>query len=146
MARYLLWLMFSWRGRIGKGTFILAALTLYMFKYVISAFGSQPSAPLAILLLTAIWAGLALCAKRLHDLNWSSRWLLLLVPLLVSIVGLLPHSIGAAGFGYLALVILLVVPLPLIYALALRKGDTAPNAYGVRRLAPALFETVPNND
>ncbi len=140
MTRYLLWLVFSWRGRICQKTFILAGVSLDGLKHALYSFFPHSSAPLAIIFLIGIWAGLGLCAKRLHDFGWSARWLTPVA--LASIIGLLPQTFGAAGFGSPPLVITAVALLALFAALLLKKGDEAVNAYGVRTSTPSQFRAA----
>lgn len=143
MTRYLLWLMFSWRGRITRKTFIFAGLGLITLKNVMSVLFPHPTALVAIILLVGIWAALALCAKRLHDLGWRAWWLLLDAPPLGSVFGLLPQNIEVAGlFGYAELLIFIVVPTALLLVLFLKEGEAAANAYGMRTATPAQFEAL----
>ncbi len=143
MARFILWLMFSWRGRISKTTFILAILALITLKNMALDLGAKPSAPAAICFLIGIWAVFALCAKRLHDLGWSVWWLLLYAPALGSIFGLLPQNIEVSGLvGYAELGIFIVAPTALFILLALKKGDEAANAHGVRTSPPPELQAL----
>jgi uncharacterized membrane protein YhaH (DUF805 family) len=101
------WLLFGFRGRIGRKSFILAALLLLLaqlalFSYAIgfAQEGQQPgqvrldsgsSALFGFVLLgswiASAWALLALAVKRLHDLG---------LPVVLGIVLLIPALSGIA--------------------------------------------------
>ena len=127
MISYALWLMFSWRGRIGKAQFLRAVPIMViieiLFKVAVPSYYLRPSIPLGLLALTYMWIVCALCAKRLHDLGWS---------------GLLALGVGL-GFGILyalrpqpnyeswfVIVVVVVVALALLGFLAflmIKEGD-----------------------
>lgn len=104
------WLLFGFRGRIGRKSFILAALLLLLaqlalFSYAIgfATEGQEPgqltlnngsSALLGFVLLgswiVSAWALLALAVKRLHDLGLSVfLGIVLLIPALSGIAWIL---------------------------------------------------------
>lgn len=101
------WLLFGFRGRIGRKSFILAALLLLLaqlalFSYAIgfASEGQEPgqiaintggSALFGFVLLgswiASAWALLALAVKRLHDLG---------LPVMLGVVLLIPALSGIA--------------------------------------------------
>jgi uncharacterized membrane protein YhaH (DUF805 family) len=143
MSRYILWLLFSWRGRIARKTFIFSGLGLITLKNVVTVLFPSPTALLAFIFIVGLWGALALSAKRLHDLGWSAGWLLLNAPILGAVFGLLPQNIEVAGLvGYAELFVFLVVPMALFVVLGLKQGDAAANAYGERTAPPPQFDAL----
>ena len=87
------WLLFSFKGRIGRKRYWLGALLAYLYFFLVPL-------PLILLLqadwlvlwvmtlLLATYMFLAVAVKRLHDLNLSGWWVCLQIALGV----ILPHS------------------------------------------------------
>lgn len=114
MARKLLRVYGSLRGRLERSTFwwyalVLAAVFAVLFVFLQTTLG-RPST-LALYPLLA-WAAVALAVKRLHDRGWSAWWLL-------------SAAIPVLG------------PLWLFITLGLRAGSPGENRYGDD---PRLFD------
>jgi uncharacterized membrane protein YhaH (DUF805 family) len=104
--------IFSFRGRISRGNFwwkLILVLAVFMIasSLLVPNFGATSTWLLNPL---ALWAMCALTVRRLHDRNFSGRWLLIM---------LLP--IGGAVW--------------LLWQLAIRKGIDDPNRWGNNPLA-----------
>ncbi len=91
------WALFSFRGRISRQSYFLgAALMLVVHFYIMlnvaqadqnnSNFMAAWSFVLVGYWLLSLVAMLALTAKRLHDLNLSGRWLILLFLPMISMI------------------------------------------------------------
>ena len=114
MARNLLRVYGSFRGRIERSTFwwsalALGALFVVLFVFLDTTFGRTSTLVLYPLLF---WGAAALAVKRLHDRGTSAGWLLIVV---IPILG----------------------PLWLFITLALRAGSPGENQYGDD---PRLFD------
>lgn len=94
-------ILFSFEGRIGRGTYWLAILALVVALLVLTLapflLNSEEAAVLMLALtsqflwLLSLWPILALGAKRLHDRNKSGWWLL--------VFWLLPFALFCGGFS-----------------------------------------------
>jgi uncharacterized membrane protein YhaH (DUF805 family) len=94
-------ILFSFEGRIGRGTYWLAILALIVAVLVLTfAPFLLNSEAVAVLLLAvtsqfvwllSLWPILAVGAKRLHDRNKNGWWLL--------VFWLLPFALVVVGFG-----------------------------------------------
>ena len=97
MNRKLSWLLFSFRGRIGRARFWMAAFpvaVVFAGLYAVVDAGIGGRATL-LLNLPLFWIAGALATKRLHDRAKSPAWLLLL---LVPVLGPLWISLELALF------------------------------------------------
>lgn len=83
------WVLFGFRGRIGRKSFLLAGLGLIMVQAAIvsqvinTPEGSASEGVWGLLMISfwiaAAWAGLALAVKRLHDIGLPGFLAVLLV-------------------------------------------------------------------
>ena len=143
-------ILFSFEGRIGRGTFWLAMLGLIVAGQVLTIapflIGSEQAAVLMLVLasqfiwLLSLWPLLAVGAKRLHDRNRNGWWLL--------VFWLLPFALLCVGFTVVLFddprtgrsgdistgVILVLASLPPalwgIVELGILPGTEGPNLYG----------------
>lgn len=100
------YLLFTNHGRIEQGTYWLASLFIWTSFYILfNLLEAISYSATWILYPLLFWATIATAAKRLHDINKSGYWLLL---------------VAIPVFG----------PAVLIYFLGFRKGKKAPNRYG----------------
>ncbi|MCW3085937.1 MAG: FAD-binding protein [Bacteroidetes bacterium] len=111
------YLLFTKRGRINRLTYWTASVfiwsTFYVLFYLLGLISDTATWTVYPLLY---WALTATAAKRLHDVNFSGYWLLLVF-------------IPVAG------------PLFLIYLLGFRKGNISQNRFGANpNLAPDYFK------
>jgi uncharacterized membrane protein YhaH (DUF805 family) len=69
----------SGRGRLSRGQFWFQAATVWLVFYLVwNLLGTQVAAPVVWLVNGVALAALSLlCIRRLHDRNYSGRWLLL---------------------------------------------------------------------
>ncbi len=121
------YLLFTTRGRIGRGTYWMASLFIWSAFYVLYntlEYFVSLSATFAVYPLL-FWALTATAIKRLHDSNKTGHWLWII---LVPVLG----------------------PLLLIYLLGFKKSSSLPNRFGtVPGTAPDYFknpapETIPH--
>jgi uncharacterized membrane protein YhaH (DUF805 family) len=115
----LLWLFFSFSGRLDRRAFALAGILLYLMRaypiYRAIMAGNDPDevgfwfGVLALVFGVLVLSHLALCAKRLHDFAYSG-WLSLLF---------------------------LVGDIFVFLILCMPSSSTGPNQYGNRPNAPA---------
>src|SRR4051812_42555640 len=94
-------ILFSFEGRIGRGTYWLAILALIVAVLVLTLapflFNSEEAAVLMLALtsqfiwLLSLWPILAVGARRLHDRNRNGWWLL--------VFWLLPFVLFCGGFS-----------------------------------------------
>jgi uncharacterized membrane protein YhaH (DUF805 family) len=93
-------ILFSFEGRIGRGTYWQATLALIVavvgLTFAPFLLNSEAAAVLMLVLsqfiwLLSLWPILAVGAKRLHDRNKSAWWLL--------VFWLLPSALVVAGFS-----------------------------------------------
>src|ERR1700751_2676841 len=102
------YLLFTKRGRINRGTYWTATLFIITAFYILFSGLNYLTGYSSTLILYPFlfWSVIATSSKRLHDRNYSGKWLLLiLIPL----------------FG----------PLTLIYFLFFRRGNKTANKYGI---------------
>jgi uncharacterized membrane protein YhaH (DUF805 family) len=107
LAAYFFWLLFSWRGRIGRGVYALSWLSLVVINVLLSRFmhvataqfvSATPEQRLSlaggmvgglafysVAALILCWVHFAVSAKRLHDFGWSGLWIF--APAAVLILG-----------------------------------------------------------
>jgi uncharacterized membrane protein YhaH (DUF805 family) len=121
-AQRLLWLFFSFSGRIDRRVFGLAGVFLYLIRaYPIyrMAMASNDEAAVAfwfgtfaLIFGVLILSHLALCAKRLHDCGYSGWW----------------------GLFFL------VADIFIFLLLCMPKGMPGPNRYGQRTNSPGTQE------
>ena len=109
----LLWILFSFNGRIPRRTYwgasILTTLAFYAGIFaVVSLFGedSEPSALIMLMLyIPYIWASLAIAVKRWHDRDKSGWWILIgMIPVIGPIwqfieTGCLRGTVGRNQYG-----------------------------------------------
>ena len=97
--------LFSFQGRIGRKTFWLATLVIFLAGLVISAIMAFADEMGAILYLATFWPYLAIGVKRCHDRDQSGWWMLLLFVPVVGFfwwfiaLGCLSGTQGANRFG-----------------------------------------------
>lgn len=110
--------LFSFEGRVSRGTYwgvqIFAVVVWWVFQWILVASGmSRDSVMLFFWIGTAVigWVGLAVSARRWHDMDCSA-WCLLI--LLIPFIGWLV-TLGALGF---------------------RTGTAGPNQFGPDPLLP----------
>ena len=112
------YLLFTIRGRISRLTYWTACVFIWTTFYVLFnalEYGISYTATWIIYPLL-FWALMATATKRLHDINLSGRWLLLLI---VPVLG----------------------PLVLIFLLGFKKGNTDKNRFGNDpKAAPDYFK------
>jgi uncharacterized membrane protein YhaH (DUF805 family) len=94
-------ILFSFEGRIGRGTYWLAILALIVAVLVVTVapflLDSEAAAVLMLALasqfiwLLSLWPMLAVGAKRLHDRNKNGWWLL--------VFWMLPFALFCGGFS-----------------------------------------------
>ena len=146
----LLWLFFSFRGRITRKTFWLASLTLVacdiaLSMGIASALGMSwreywtGSSRTALLDLVTIlfftWPGLAIDFKRLHDRNGTGLRAVVVQLLIVVLIAL---EYGGYDKGDTLTIVLFNIHLVITIALfcwiiiemGFLKGDPGPNQYG----------------
>ncbi|MFT3687433.1 MAG: FAD-binding protein [Phycisphaerales bacterium] len=114
------YLLFTYHGRIGRGTYWLASLFIWTSFYILfNLLGLISYSATWVIYPLLFWAIIATATKRLHDTNKSGFWLWLV---LIPVLG----------------------PILLIYFLGFRKGKKAPNRFGdFPSAAPDYFK---NND
>ena len=143
-------ILFSFEGRIGRGTYWLAILAVNAALLVLSfapfLLNSEEAAVLMLALasqfiwLLSLWPILAVGTKRLHDRNKNGWWLL--------VFWLLPFALLCGGFGIVLfddprtgrsgdfstglIVVLASLPPALwgIVELGILPGTKGPNLYG----------------
>jgi uncharacterized membrane protein YhaH (DUF805 family) len=142
-------ILFSFEGRIGRGTYWLATLALIVAAGVLTfapfLLNSEAAAVLLLVLsqfiwLLSLWPILAVGAKRLHDRNKSGWWLLVfwLLPFALVCVGLGivlfddPRTGRSGDFLTGSVLILASLPPALwgIVELGILPGTRGPNPYG----------------
>jgi len=150
MASYILWLLFSFQGRIGRMLYFVASMAASMVFFLLQigllgrsfsalgqhSFADASAATLASLALTGVFlfAASALIAKRLHDFGYSLWWHFGL--LCAVLVGGLLAGVGAATQSPVALLAIPVSGLAglgsavLSAMLLFRAGTKGDNAYG----------------
>ncbi|SHO66082.1 Uncharacterized membrane protein YhaH, DUF805 family [Pseudoxanthobacter soli DSM 19599] len=109
----ILWLLFSFDGRIGREPFFLGFVLITLVEVVlmspmrgeIQELIAQPNLPFLVIIGIALWTEFALAVKRLHDRGYSALFSLILF-------------IPFVNFIFFFLV------------LALVPGDAGPNRYG----------------
>jgi uncharacterized membrane protein YhaH (DUF805 family) len=140
------WLLCSFRGRINRKPYWLTALGMLAYMAVValvaSAVARSPEGALGLVfagLLPAIWAGLAVAAKRLHDRDKSAWWLLVFF-VLPSVLERMGDSAGAAGgapAGMALYFAAFVVSVWGLVELGFLRGTAGPNRFGPDPLQPA---------
>lgn len=157
MSDYLFWLLFSLRGRVGRGPFAGVFLfevvvgvvfqLLLLPRYLVVtpdalhkakiALNGPPAvgAILVFLGLVLAWISFANKVKRLHDFGWSGAWLF--APAGVIFVGaLLAGLFAVLGFRALSVLFILVAVaggilgiLALTVMMFFRRGDDGENSH-----------------
>jgi len=143
-------ILFSFEGRIGRGTYWLAILGLIVAVLVLTfapfLLNSEAAAVLLLALtsqfvwLLSLWPILAVGAKRLHDRNKNGWWLLVfwLLPAALVVVGSGnalyddPRTGRSGDFSTGLIVVLASLPPALwgIVELGILPGTKGPNLYG----------------
>jgi uncharacterized membrane protein YhaH (DUF805 family) len=144
-------ILFSFEGRIGRGTYWLAILALIVAVLVLTIapflLNSEAAAVLVLALtsqfvwLLSLWPILAVGAKRLHDRNKNGWWLLVfwLLPFALFVGGFSivffddPRTGRSGDFSTGLIVVLASLPPALwgIVELGILPGTKGPNRYGV---------------
>ena len=137
-------LLFSFSGRINRaphwaGTVSLIGILLVLAVIIGAAtqiFGPAILILLVIFYIPALWIGLALGAKRLHDRNKSAWWLLVfyLVPAILQGVGQQTGDVA----GLILLVAGVAISIWAFIELGCLRGTVGPNQYGPDPLGAAL--------
>jgi len=143
-------ILFSFEGRIGRGTYWLAILALIVAVVVLTfapfLLNSEAAAVLLLALtsqfiwLLSLWPMLALGAKRLHDRNKNGWWLLVfwLLPFALFCGGLSiilfddPRT-GRSGDFSTGAILIFASLLPALWGiveLGILPGTRGPNPYG----------------
>jgi uncharacterized membrane protein YhaH (DUF805 family) len=143
-------ILFSFEGRIGRGTYWLAILALIVAVLVVTVapflLDSEAAAVLMLALasqfiwLLSLWPMLAVGAKRLHDRNKNGWWLLVfwLLPFALfcggfSIVFFDDPRTGRSGDFSTGLIVVLASLPPALWGiveLGILPGTKGPNLYG----------------
>jgi uncharacterized membrane protein YhaH (DUF805 family) len=143
-------ILFSFEGRIGRGTYWLAILALIVAVLVVTIapflLDSEAAAVLMLALtsqviwLLSLWPILAVGAKRLHDRNKNGWWLLVfwLLPFALVVGGFSvalfddPKTGRSGDFSTGAILVLASLPPALwgIVELGILPGTRGPNLYG----------------
>jgi len=143
-------ILFSFEGRIGRGTYWLAILALIVAVLVLTVapflLDSEAAAVLMLALtsqfiwLLSLWPMLAVGAKRLHDRNKNGWWLLVfwLLPFALfcggfSIVFFDDPRTGRSGDFSTGLIVVLASLPPALWGiveLGILPGTKGPNLYG----------------
>ncbi|MDZ4373658.1 MAG: DUF805 domain-containing protein [Phenylobacterium sp.] len=140
---------FSFAGRANRQRYWLTSFAIYGLIFVgllvgLLIGGAIPVVGpvlLALMVVAAMWASLAISARRLHDRNKSAWWLLLFIvlPTLLSafgqLVGLSEPEAGAA-FSLLGLPFSIWA----LVEIGCLKGTIGPNRFGADPLQPSLTE------
>lgn len=74
---YVLRLFFSFSGKIKRSEFWLATLGLWITAGIGAAMFENSDGILILIILTAVWSGVAIQVKRWHDRNKSGLWVLI---------------------------------------------------------------------
>lgn len=114
-------ILFSFQGRIGRQTFWITYIGLWVVSIIISGVlgsvgGNQQAAGVVLVVLLVvyvmfIWVGLAIQAKRWHDRDKSGWWILINVIPFIGLIwalvelGFLKGTTGPNRFGEDPLVI-----------------------------------------
>ena len=143
-------ILFSFEGRIGRGTYWLAILAMVVAVLVLTVapflLNSEEAAVLMLALtsqfiwLLSLWPILAVGAKRLHDRNKNGWWLLVfwLLPFALVVGGFSialfddPKS-GRSGDFSTGAILVLASLLPALWGiveLGILPGTKGPNLYG----------------
>jgi uncharacterized membrane protein YhaH (DUF805 family) len=140
-------LLFSFRGRINRAKWWLALVVFIVYGVVASGvagitlsrvfmsasdFGVGTMVVLGaavIAYLVALYAGIAVGVKRLHDRNKSGWWILLLY-VAPGILGTVGERLGETPVGLLLALITLVLYVWMFVELACLRGTVGPNKYG----------------
>lgn len=161
------WLLFSFKGRIGRQVWwlsslavaVIAGMTSSVIEVAATTSGGgtinpethafEPSAPYSLLLfavgLLNVWISYALAVKRLHDRDRTGWWLaaqLLSVVVAAGLIGAafaVPEDQSALVFklGIAAAVLAIGFGLWLFVELGFLKGTQDPNRYGADPLGDA---------
>ena len=143
-------ILFSFEGRIGRGTYWLAILALIVAVVVLTfapfLLNSEAAAVLLLALtsqfiwLLSLWPMLAVGAKRLHDRNKNGWWLLVfwLLPFALVVGGFSialfddPRTGRSGDFSTSVILVLASLPPALwgIVELGILPGTRGPNLYG----------------
>ena len=142
-------ILFSFEGRIGRGTYWLAILALIVALQVVTfaPFLLESEAAVLMLALTSqfisllsLWPILALGSKRLHDRNKNGWWLLAfwLLPFALFVGGFSialfddPRTGRSGDFATGSILVLASLPPALwgIVELGILPGTKGPNLYG----------------
>ncbi|MEO0729335.1 MAG: DUF805 domain-containing protein [Pseudomonadota bacterium] len=142
---YFVWLLFSFRGRIGRAQYALATAVHWSLIAVVLASSAAPFMSPSFLLFTGpselrgvtvlatalllaflvtiagLWISAALQAKRLHDLGHSGWW----------VAAILFVSLTLSAGGPITAVPMMMFNVFVATVLSLAKGLERPNMYGM---------------
>lgn len=157
---WLKWLLFSFKGRIGRQVWWLSSLAVAVIAGMTSSVidvaattsgggtinpesqAFEPSAPHSLLLLAVgllnIWINYALAVKRLHDRDRTGWWLVAQLLSVVIAAGLIGAAFAVPEdqsdlvlkLGIAAAVVAIGFGLWLFVELGFLKGTQGPNRYG----------------
>ncbi|MFV0280732.1 MAG: DUF805 domain-containing protein [Rhodoblastus sp.] len=77
MLRHFFWFLFDWRGRIARGPYRLAVLVLALLVAALELAPDELHRLLVGVLILQLIVQAALDAKRLHDIGFSARWVVM---------------------------------------------------------------------
>jgi uncharacterized membrane protein YhaH (DUF805 family) len=137
-------LLFSFSGRINRAPYWAVTVSLIGILLVLAViigaatqiFGPAILILLVIFYIPALWIGLAIAVKRLHDRNKSAWWLLVfyLVPAILQGVGQQTGDVT----GSILLVAGFAITIWAFIELGCLRGTVGPNQYGPDPLDAAL--------
>ena len=134
----------SFKGRANRQRYWLTSLALAGLLLAVMLIGIIPIVGALVVLagiVLAVWAGLAVALRRLHDRNKSGWWLLIMygpVMVLSALSEVASVSDPTAGTGFAALS--LPFSIWMFVELGCLKGTTGANRFGPDPLQPELAE------
>lgn len=164
MVNRIVWLLFSFNGRLGRLGFFTAWLGLALCSAMLQmatignladqmAHRGEPADPVILLLRVALgfalgWCHFAIQAKRFHDFNWSGWWVLapgaIVVGLFVLWIGGAASNAGGGSPNFLGLSVLTIGAFLFLVVIGLmllfRGGTAGPNTFGPQA-GPPVEET-----
>lgn len=135
---------FSFVGRANRQRYWLASLALYGVLIGGVAVGllvpGVKPVLAAVVFIVAMWGGLAVSARRLHDRNKSAWWSLL--PVLAGVLVRAGHEVALSSPQASLALFALSLPLSIwaVVELGILKGTTGPNRFGADPLQPTPAE------
>ena len=136
---------FDFKGRTSRGNYWWAILAQFILTFLVGFIAGMVDVDA----LETLWSlgvfipGVAMCVRRLHDLDRSGWWIILMyVPFILTIASatmttasllLNSDSTTAGGFGLTTIILGLLTLIIAIYFIVLfvRKGTQGANRYGM---------------